>query len=281
MQVLGSPREMTLWSDGVRHRGQRIGLVPTMGFLHEGHRSLMRQLRPQVDQLVVSIFVNPLQFGPTEDLDRYPRDLEGDLAACRAEGVDAVFTPDELYPDGFSTSVQVHGLTSGLCGARRPGHFEGVTTVVARLFGLTRCDTAIFGEKDYQQLVVIRRMTLDLGLPVEIVGGPLVRDPDGLAMSSRNRYLDAVQRARGLSLHRALFAMRDAAEAGRTSAPELLALGRGLLTVERLDYLEVVDAVDLTPIKRVDRPARAAVAAFVGQTRLIDNVGLGGDAVWI
>jgi len=266
--------EMVAWAEERHRQGGRIGLVPTMGFLHDGHLSLMSTLRSRVDHLVVSIYVNPLQFGAGEDLDRYPRDPEGDAAKCRSVGVDCLFSPADLYPDGFSTAVSVHGVSEGLCGAHRPGHFDGVCTVVARLFGLTRCDQAIFGEKDYQQLAVIRRMVRDLALPVDIVPGALVRDPDGLAMSSRNTYLSPSERARGLSLHRALHAMRQAVEGGTLEVGALVALGAGLLEVDELDYLEVVDADDLRPLIMVDRPARALVAGRVGRTRLIDNLAL-------
>lgn len=274
MITLSSAEAMASWSSERRREGARIGFVPTMGFLHDGHASLMERLRPEVDVLVTSIYVNPLQFGPNEDLDRYPRDPEGDAALCERLGVDALFMPPELYPPGFSTTVSVAGLTTGLCGARRPGHFDGVTTVVARLFGLTRCDVACFGEKDYQQLAVIRRMVRDLALPVEIVGAPLVRDADGLALSSRNKYLSADERSRGLSLHRALFGMQAAVAAGQRDASVLLEQALTTLQADRVDYLELVDAESLEPLSTVDRPARALVAAFFGSTRLIDNVGL-------
>jgi len=254
-----------------RAGGARVGFVPTMGFLHRGHASLMDLARARCDRVVVSIYVNPLQFGPTEDLDRYPRDPEGDRALCEAHAVDLVFVPATLYPPGFATRVRVDGLTAGLCGAVRPGHFEGVATVVARLFGIVPAQVAVFGEKDWQQYVVIRRMAEDLALGVEVVAGPLVRDDDGLALSSRNRYLSPAERARGLTLHRALFAMRDGHEA---SVPALLEAGRAVLDVDRLDYLAVVDPWTLEPLERVDRPARALVAALVGSTRLIDNVAL-------
>jgi pantoate--beta-alanine ligase len=273
VDVLTSPAEMTAWADA-RRRSGRIGLVPTMGFLHRGHASLMDTLRPRCDHLVVSIYVNPLQFGPTEDLDRYPRDLPGDLELCDQHGVDAVFAPTSMYPDGFQTSVDVHELTTGLCGATRPGHFEGVATVCARLFGLTRADVAAFGEKDYQQLAVLRRMVTDLAIPVEIVGGALIRDDDGLALSSRNKYLSPGDRARALSLSRALFALRDAARPGADAA-RLVADARAALDVDRIDYVELVDAASLAPLTTLDRPARALVAAFVGATRLIDNVAVG------
>ncbi len=260
---------MIAWADARRAARDRIGLVPTMGFLHAGHASLMDQLRPRCDALVVSIYVNPMQFGPNEDLARYPRDLPGDLALCEARGVDAVFAPDDLYGPGFSTRVNVSGLTEGLCGAFRPVHFEGVATVVARLFGLTRADVSIFGEKDYQQLAVIRRMARDLAIPIEVLGGVTVRDADGLAMSSRNKYLSADDRRRALSIPRALGAI--AASPGRDVA-SLVSEARKSLEVDRVDYLEIVDTASLTPLVTVDRPARAILAAYVGSTRLIDNV---------
>lgn len=274
---------MRRWADARVAAGQRIGLVPTMGALHHGHATLLDLLRPRCDALVVSIFVNPLQFGPTEDLARYPRTPDADTALCRAHGADAVFLPEAagFYPDGFSTSVSVHHLTDGLCGASRPGHFEGVATVCARLFGLTRASVATFGEKDFQQLMVLRRMVEDLAIPVSLVPAPLVRDADGLATSSRNRYLSDGERARATSLHRALFALRDAVAAGERDAGALVARARGHLDVDRLDYLELVDARSLRPLEAVgDAPARALVAAFVGRTRLIDNVAVGAPLSW-
>lgn len=257
-----------------RAEGHTIGFVPTMGFLHPGHASLMALLRPRVDRLVVSVYVNPLQFGPGEDLDRYPRDPRGDAELCRAQGVDVLFMPPDLYPDGFATSVEVHGLTDVLCGASRPGHFTGVATVCARLFGLTRCHLAAFGEKDFQQLAVLRRMVEDLALPLQIVGAPLIRDTDGVALSSRNKYLSPSERARAQSLHQALIRLRDAAAAGTVQAEALLQLARQQIDADRVDYLELVDAASLQPVERLQRgrSARALVAAFYGQTRLIDNV---------
>ncbi len=272
---------MAAWSTTQRSAGHTVGLVATMGGLHIGHRSLMAQLRPRCDRLLVSIYVNPLQFGPGEDLDRYPRDPEGDLAVCEAEGIDAAFLPPDLYPDGFATSVSVHGITEGLCGASRPGFFEGVATVCARLFGLTQADLAVFGEKDWQQLMTLRRMVTDLALPVRIVPAPTVRDDDGLALSSRNTFLTPDQRERGLTLHRALFAMRDAATAGSRDAATLLAIGRERIASDGLDYLALVDAQTLQPVHRVgDRPCRALVAAHYGATRLIDNVAVGPELNW-
>ena len=252
--------------------GLRVGFVPTMGFLHAGHGSLMALARPRCDRLVVSIFVNPLQFGPTEDLSRYPRDLAGDERLCAAEGVDVVFAPTDFYPPDRAPTVSVAGLTEGLCGAARPGHFDGVTTVVARLFGVVQPQLAAFGEKDFQQLAVIRRMTTDLGLPVEIVGGPLIRDPDGLAMSSRNTYLSADERSRALSLSAALRAVVNAATAGERDVDTLRAAGRAALQVDRLDYFEIVDPGTLAPLATLDRPARVLVAGWIGRTRLIDNM---------
>jgi pantoate--beta-alanine ligase len=271
MLTITQPDDMLAQAQNWRREGAIIGLVPTMGFLHRGHVSLIDQLRRQVDRLVVSVYVNPLQFGPNEDLARYPRDPEGDSAKIAAAGADAVFMPTDLYPDGFSTSVSVHGLTDGLDGAARPGHFDGVATVVTRLFGVTGCEVAIFGEKDWQQLQVVRRMTRDLALPVRIVAGELVRDTDGLALSSRNTYLSADDRRRALSLSRALRAIQDAAPTERDVAA-LIARGTALLDVDRLDYLAIVDAEELVPLATIDRPARALVAAVVGKTRLIDNV---------
>lgn len=281
MQTISDRVELASWVRQTRARGQTIGFVPTMGYLHEGHLSLMRQVRPLVDQLVVSIYVNPLQFGPNEDLDRYPRDPDGDSAACAMEGVDLLFMPTDLYPDGFSTQVSVHGLTDYLCAVSRPGHMEGVATVCTRLFHLVGCDVACFGEKDFQQLMMIRRMVQDLALPVRIVPGALVRDDDGVALSSRNAYLSPEERTRARTLHQALFAMQEACAAGMRDASELLALGRGRIACDRVDYLEVMDAQTLHPIETVgDRPARALVAAWYGRTRLLDNVALGLELSW-
>ncbi|MGB0639243.1 MAG: pantoate--beta-alanine ligase [Myxococcota bacterium] len=254
-----------------RTRGERIGFVPTMGFLHEGHLSLMEKARSMCDHLVVSIYVNPLQFGPTEDLDRYPSDPEGDANKCTSKGVDTLFLPPNLYDPNHSTTVSVEGLSTGLCGANRPGHFDGVTTVVARLFGLVQPSIAVFGEKDYQQLAVIRRMVRDLGMPIDIVGGSLIRDVDGLALSSRNTYLTPDLRQRALTLHQALYAMRDAET---KQASERLATGRAILDVDKLDYLEIVDPESLIPVEEITGPARALVAGWIGKTRLIDNVAI-------
>jgi pantoate--beta-alanine ligase len=272
MQTVVTPEAMTAAAIG--WRGLTIGLVPTMGFLHAGHVSLITALRPRVDRLVVSIYVNPLQFGPTEDLSRYPRDPDGDAAKCAAAGADVLFSPERFYPDGFRTEVSVHGLTDRLCGASRPGHFEGVATVVTRLFGVTRCDVAIFGEKDFQQLQVIRRFTGDLALPVEIVPGPLVRDDDGVALSSRNVYLSPEERGRARSIPRATAAVKRAFDEGERDVGKLEAIGVAALDVDRVDYLEVLPEDTLSRDEGAG-PWRVFVAAFVGRTRLIDNLALG------
>ena len=258
-----------------RSQGQRVGFVPTMGFLHHGHTSLFDLARERCDWLVASIYVNPLQFGAGEDLSTYPRDPEGDAAKALAHGVDLLFTPPDLYDPDHCTRVTVSGLTEGLCGASRPTHFEGVTTVVARLFGVVQPHVAVFGEKDYQQLAVIRRMTRDLALPVEVLGGALVRDADGVALSSRNAYLSEDQRRRARTLSRTLHDLAAAAAAGEANVGALLDRGRATIDCDRLDYLEIRDADSLRPLTRLDRPARVFGAAFYGRTRLIDNVALG------
>ena len=271
MRRIDHPDAMQAAARTLQRGGTRVGFVPTMGFLHEGHLSLMRLARKHCDHVVVSIYVNPLQFGPTEDLDQYPRDLEGDAAHCEAVGVDTLFVPTTLYEADHSTRVCVDDLTQHLCGAARPGHFDGVTTVVARLFGIVQPNVAVFGEKDFQQLAVIRRMVRDLCMPIDVVGGPLVRDGDGLALSSRNKYLDPAARTRALSLHRALHAIKKATT---PSVAERLQLGHELLYADEVDYLAIVDPDSLRPLEVVDGPARALVAARIGTTRLIDNLGL-------
>ena len=271
MQTITEPAALHATMLERRRGGERIGFEPTMGFLHDGHLSLIRLARERCDHLVVSIYVNPLQFGPTEDLERYPSDPEGDAAKCESAGVDTLFLPPTLYDPDHSTTVSVSNLTTGLCGGSRPGHFDGVTTVVARLFGLVQPDIAVFGEKDYQQLAVIRRMVRDLCMAVDVVGGPLIRDHDGLALSSRNKYLDALARKRALTLHKALFAMRDARS---QSVHDRLALGRDLLAADRVDYLAIVNPDSLEPLHEITGPARALVAAWIDNTRLIDNIGL-------
>ncbi|HWS44880.1 MAG TPA: pantoate--beta-alanine ligase [Acidimicrobiia bacterium] len=266
--------------DRARADGRRVGLVPTMGGLHEGHRSLMRAARARGDFVVVSIFVNPLQFGAGEDLDRYPRDLDDDVAQCEAEHVDVVFAPGaaEMYPKGAPlTTVHVARLTGGLCGAARPTHFDGVTTVVAKLFSIVGPCAAFFGRKDAQQLAVIERMVADLDMPVEVVGCPLVREADGLALSSRNAYLTADERRAAPVLVRGLEAAAEQAVAGERDAGALVATVRRVVAAEpavALEYVEARDACELTPVDRLDGAALIALAARVGSTRLIDNVTL-------
>ncbi|GAA4992716.1 pantoate--beta-alanine ligase [Actinopolymorpha pittospori] len=280
-QVIRTREELRRALEPARRSGRRIGLVPTMGFLHEGHASLLRAARAGCDVVVMSLFVNPTQFGPNEDLAAYPRDEAADLAMAAATGVDVVYAPDaaHVYPAGYATSVEVGGeLTQVLCGdPRRRGsaHFRGVTTVVAKLLNAVGPDVAFFGQKDAQQAIVIRRMVRDLDFPVEVVVGPTVREPDGLAMSSRNVYLEPDERVRARALNQALSAVADAARAGETDTSRALALGHKILTDAGIDpeYLEARDADDLTLAARFgDRPVLVAVAARVGRARLIDNV---------
>jgi len=262
--------------DDARRANQTVGLVPTMGYFHEGHRSLMRAARANHDVVVTTIFVNPLQFGPGEDLAGYPRDLAADTAAAEAEGVDVLFVPSvpEMYPEPTVTTVHVSGLTEGLCGAARPTHFDGVTTVVAKLFSIVGPCTAYFGRKDFQQLVVVRRMAADLDLPVEMVGCPLVREPDGVAMSSRNAYLSPEERERATGISSALRAAAAAVEHGERDPRRV----RAVVEAEsarhgvELEYVEVRAADDLSRLDALDGDVVVAVAAEVGNARLIDNV---------
>lgn len=280
MQLIRSVREMQDWSLAARRTGLRIGLVPTMGYLHDGHLSLVRQARARADRCVLSIFVNPIQFLPGEDLARYPRDLPRDERLCEGAGVDVVFHPDAsaLYAPDFSTYVEETALGGGLCGASRPGHFRGVTTVVAKLFNCVLPDVAVFGQKDAQQARVIQRMARDLDFPVAIVVAPIVREADGLAMSSRNKYLTGGLRQDALCLRRAL----DTAELLFTSgerSPD--ALRSAMEAVIRrvpsaaIDYIEIVDDRTLAPVATVTDPVLVALAVKVGATRLIDNTVLG------
>ncbi|MBK9031395.1 MAG: pantoate--beta-alanine ligase [Myxococcales bacterium] len=275
-EIIRTPEAMAARVEDLRRDGRTIALVPTMGFLHDGHLSLLRAARARADVVILSIFVNPTQFGPSEDLERYPRDEDGDLAKARACGLDLAFCPAAaaMYPDGAQTFVSVRALEQPLCGATRPGHFTGVATIVAKLFNLTRPHLAFFGEKDYQQLAVVRRMARDLDFGVEIVGMPIVPEPDGLAMSSRNVYLAPAQRRQALALSTGLAAAAAAVAAGERDGAALCALARAPLADApdaRIDYVELRDAADLSPLPRLDRPGVLAVAAFLGTTRLIDN----------
>jgi pantoate--beta-alanine ligase len=277
MEIVSDPRDMQAVSLAWRKLGQQIALVPTMGYFHEGHLSLMRYGRERGDRLVVSLFVNPTQFGPREDLDQYPRDLDRDAALAREVGVDVLYTPADadMYPENYQTYVTVEGLSQGLCGASRPGHFRGVATVVLKLFHQVLPHLAVFGEKDYQQLAVIKRMVADLDVPVEAVGRPIVREADGLALSSRNTYLSPEERQSALCLFQALTKARNLATTGEAKADKILAQVRQTITSTpdtRLDYAVLVDPDTLHEVDTILGSARLAVAAWVGTTRLIDNM---------
>jgi len=276
VQIIDDIVTMQRWADRARARGRRVGLVPTMGYLHAGHLSLVTLARAQADDVVASIFVNPTQFGPTEDLAAYPRDLERDTEQLRAAGTDVLFLPAAagMYPDGYQTSVRVERVTRGLCGAARPIHFGGVATVVTKLFNIVKPHVAVFGRKDYQQLVTIRSLVADLHFAVEIVGAPIVREADGVAMSSRNAYLTPAERAAAGCLAQALAAASACVAAGETSVAALLATVRERIVTEplaALDYATLVDAETLEECDSLDRPALLAVAAQFGRARLIDN----------
>jgi pantoate--beta-alanine ligase len=287
MKVIQTIEEMRQTSENIRSRGLGLGLVPTMGYFHEGHLSLMRRARAECDVVVTSIYVNPTQFGVLEDFERYPRDLPRDLEMAESVGVDYVFAPSdgEMYPEGFATSIRVANLSAPLCGWARPGHFEGVATVVAKLFNIIAPTVAYFGAKDYQQTVVIRRMVADLNLPVRIVVCPTVRESDGLAMSSRNTYLSPEERKQAPRIYQAL---REAAQMWRSGCSDAAVLRghiRDLLQAPpafQIDYVEIVHPESLLPLKTVGQEGGvAAVAVFLGRTRLIDNILLkpGADGV--
>src|SRR5271170_1411651 len=277
MKVCKTISETRAACGDVRVNRKRIGLVPTMGALHDGHLSLVRAARAQCDAVVVSIFVNPTQFGPAEDLSKYPRTFDQDCRLLEKEGVEVLFAPpvEEMYPSGAVVWVLVEGLSEKLDGRSRPGHFCGVATVVAKLFHIVEPDAAFFGQKDAAQLAVIRRMVRDLNFPVEIVACPIVREADGLAMSSRNAYLNREEHGRALVLQRALQEVRLQFQAGQRSASELISAGKEVFAREpqiRLDYFEIVDPETLDPVEGIWQKTLVAVAAYVGTTRLIDNV---------
>ncbi len=281
IRVISSTAELHEYTRGRLRAGQSLALVPTMGFLHDGHTSLMREGVRRADVVAASIFVNPTQFGPKEDLSTYPKDRDGDLAKCEAAGVSVAFLPDAhaVYPPGFQTYVNVEKASQGLCGDRRPGHFRGVATVVTKLFTLFRPEVALFGEKDFQQLCVIRALAKDLDLGVDVVGMPTVREADGLAKSSRNSYLSADERQRAVAISRGLFAAQAAFVSGTTRAESLLELVRAQLRAAaiREDYVELRDEATLEPLVQIvaGQRARLFVAGFLGKTRLIDNVRVG------
>ena len=259
-----------------RTEGKTTGLVPTMGALHAGHGLLIEAAVKECDFVVVSIFVNPTQFGPGEDLDKYPRTLEADADFCEKRGADLIFAPsaDEMYPEEHLTWVEVEKLTGGHCGTNRPGHFKGVTTVCAKLFNIVQADIAYFGQKDAQQALVIQRMVSDLNMPLEIRICPIVREQDGLAMSSRNRYLSPEERKRALCLHKALMACRERITAGQRDGNKLIDVMKAIIAQDQgqIDYLSIVDAETLKPLKTITDRALVALAVHIGPTRLIDNI---------
>lgn len=289
--IITTPHDMQTWATSTRAQGQRIAFVPTMGYLHAGHCRLMEVGRNLGDQLVLSIFVNPTQFGPTEDLSRYPRDWEGDLEKARQCKVDVIFFPSvhDMYPNparpepvegqasAWFDKLTMSGakdLCTQLCGVSRPGHFRGVATIVTKLFNIIQPHVALFGEKDYQQLQVIRQLVRDLNLPITIQAVPIVRETDGLAMSSRNSYLSATERTQALALYRSVQAAQAEVAAGRTNPQHVIETARQILNTAqiRIDYVSLCDAATLQPLSTWQSPAVLAIAAFVGQTRLIDNV---------
>lgn len=277
VRLVRSAHELEAALAPARESGRIVGLVPTMGALHEGHGRLLDQARGECGAVAASIFVNPIQFNQPEDYKLYPRDLDADLEFCRARGVDIVFAPSiaDMYPQPQRTFVEVEGLTAHLCGAFRPGHFRGVATVVLKLFQLVRPARAYFGEKDYQQLAVIRRMAADLNVPVAVVGVPTVRECDGLAMSSRNRRLDPDQRAAAAVLYRSLQSAARMVAAGETCAQKAKQEALAILCREpqlRLEYLEIVDPAEIVPVEAIDAEVRIAAAVWFGPVRLIDNV---------
>lgn len=264
-------------ASNIRVKGKTIGLVPTMGYLHDGHLSLVEEAKKRSDVVVVSIFVNPAQFGPGEDLKKYPKDLARDKALLKSFGVDFLFCPkvNDIYPEGFNTFVEVKDLPDKLCGRSRPAHFRGVTTIVAKLFNIISPTCAFFGEKDYQQQLIIKRMVKDLGLPVEVISLPTVREFDGLAMSSRNNYLSNKQKTSAASLYRALSFARQEIEGGEKGSGKIISQMRALIKKNpgiKIDYLAIVDPQTLRDVKTIKGPALIAIAAYIGKARLIDNI---------
>lgn len=276
MRIISRIGEMQHQSDMWRAEGKKIALVPTMGYLHQGHLTLMRAVRSKADVVVVSIFVNPTQFGPSEDFERYPRDLDRDAKLAQEAGVDVIFAPgaEEMYPAGYQTYVEVTDVTRPLCGANRPGHFRGVTTVVSKLFHIVKPHMAMFGEKDFQQLVAIRRMASDLNMGIEILGHPIVRERDDLALSSRNVYLNEEQRRNALRLNRALKEAQRLVDAGERRSDTILGRVKEILQEDdgmRIDYAQLCRPDTLDDVARIDDSALLALAVRVGKTRLIDN----------
>jgi pantoate--beta-alanine ligase len=276
MKVIKKINEMRNAVSGIKSRGMSIGFVPTMGYLHEGHLSLARESLRKVDVTVVSIFVNPAQFGPTEDFKEYPRDLNRDSEVLEREGVDYLFVPeaDEIYPQGYKTFVEVHDLKDKLCGRSRPGHFRGVCTVVLKLFNIINPDISFFGQKDYQQAVILKRMDKELNLGVKIEVLPIIREADGLALSSRNKYLTREERKAALILSKSLKEAKSMLEKGERDSAAIIKEMKEMIgreSLAKIDYVEIVDMDNLDPVAKIEKQALAAVAVFIGKIRLIDN----------
>ena len=276
MQIIQNIKEMQSLADSLRSEGKTIGFLPTMGFMHEGHLSLMRIARPKCDVLVVSIFVNPTQFGPNEDLNKYPRDFNRDEKLCREENVDVIFYPnkDTMYSEPYLTFINVEKLSETMCGLSRPGHFKGVATVVAKLFNIVKPHFAVFGEKDFQQAVIIKQMVRDLNFRVEILTGPIVREPDGLAMSSRNKYLSPAERQNALVLYNSLKLAEKLVMEGNDNSEFIHAKMKNLIQQipeAHIDYIAIVDSKTLTPVRKIENNTLIALAIKIGSTRLIDN----------
>jgi pantoate--beta-alanine ligase len=281
MKIAGTVKEVSQAVKKARLKGKSVGFVPTMGYLHKGHLSLVELARKKTDYLVVSIYVNPTQFSPNEDLDSYPRDPERDEKLLREAHTDLLFFPDNqiMYPSPYRTYVEVEEITRYLCGKSRPGHFRGVATIVAKLFNIVRPDISVFGEKDFQQLAVIRQMVKDLNFPVEIIGGPIIRENDGLAMSSRNKYLSPDERGEAVILYQSLLKATEMFRNGERSAKEIKEVMSGMISGKehaRIDYIEIVDSQTLEPKDFLDSNTRIALAVFFGKTRLIDNMAVTG-----
>ena len=282
MEIIRKIGKMQIRSDELRREGKRIGFVPTMGYLHEGHLSLMRLAREQSDAVVASIFVNPAQFGPNEDYEHYPRDLERDKALAKEERCDVLFLPsgEEMYPPGYQTYVQVEELTGSLCGPFRPGHFRGVTTIVAKLFNIVKPHLAVFGQKDAQQAAVIQRMVGDLSFDIKILVAPLVREKDGLAISSRNEYLSKNERNKAQILYQSLQKAGEMIKKGERKSQKVIEVMREMILQgggKKIDYLEIVDSRNLKPMNSIQGDALVALAVWIGKTRLIDNIVVTGE----
>ena len=277
MRVLESINDVRSIVKEWKANGLKIGFVPTMGYLHEGHESLIKKAYEENDRVVVSIFVNPTQFGPKEDLSTYPRDLERDSKICEGAGADIIFHPknEEMYFEDFSTFVDMNGLTDGLCGKSRPTHFRGVCTVVSKLFNIVSPDRAYFGEKDAQQLAIIKRMVRDLNIDIEIIGCPIVREKDGLAKSSRNTYLSGEERRAATILNKSLILAKEKIKSGERNSEAIIKLIYETISLEklaRIDYIEVVDSLSMKKVEILEKSVLVAIAVFIGKTRLIDNI---------